>query len=110
RLTCAYPFHNPMSFTMPSNARESPRRWLFIQACPTAPLTRHNAWTSWNGTSSGSNATYDRAFDAPDRSPARHADRFGLDGAHHNWVLPSPEGRGWTAAGAFTSRRGPGEG
>ena len=26
------------------------------------------------------------------------------------WVLPSPEGRGWIAAGAFTSRRGPGEG
>ena len=24
--------------------------------------------------------------------------------------LPSPEGRGWTASGAFTSRRGPGEG
>jgi hypothetical protein len=24
--------------------------------------------------------------------------------------LPSPQGRGWTATGAFTSRRGPGEG
>ncbi len=24
--------------------------------------------------------------------------------------LPSPQGRGWPAAGAFTSRRGPGEG
>ena len=24
--------------------------------------------------------------------------------------LPSPLGRGWTATGAFTSRRGPGEG
>ena len=30
--------------------------------------------------------------------------------AHHNWVLPSPEGRGWTATGAFTSRGGLGEG
>ncbi len=25
-------------------------------------------------------------------------------------TLPSPLGRGWTATGAFTSRRGPGEG
>ena len=27
-----------------------------------------------------------------------------------SWCQPSPEGRGWPAAGAFTSRSGPGEG
>jgi hypothetical protein len=27
-----------------------------------------------------------------------------------SWCQPSPEGRGWPGAGAFTSRSGPGEG
>jgi hypothetical protein len=27
-----------------------------------------------------------------------------------SWCQPSPEGRGWPAAGALTSRSGPGEG
>jgi hypothetical protein len=32
-------------------------------------------------------------------------------GALFRFLLPSPPwGRGWTATGAFTSRRGPGEG